>query len=128
MNGRRAMAKRDPSKRYMTEQLRILLVEDVAIDAELEVLELKRAGLSVTHSIVEGEKSFVDALREFAPDVILSDFSMPGFDGMAAVTLAREMCPDTPFIFVSGTIGEEFAIRALRSGATDYVMKTNLVR
>src|SRR5258706_1214800 len=112
----------------MTRQLRILLAEDVANDAELEVLALERAGLSVVHSIVAGEKAFVDALREFAPDVILSDFSMPGFDGMAAVALAREICPDTPFIFVSGTIGEEFAIRALKSGATDYVMKTNLVR
>jgi len=112
----------------MTRQLRILLVEDVAIDAELEVLTLERSGLSVVHSIVASEKAFVDALREFAPDVILSDFSMPGFDGMAALKLAREIRPDTPLIFLSGTIGEEFAIRALKSGATDYVMKTNLVR
>src|SRR5258705_7772410 len=112
----------------MTRQLRILLVEDVAIDAELEVLTLERSGLSVVHSIVAGEKAFVDALGEFAPDVILSDFSMPGFDGMAALALAREICPDTPFIFVSGTIGEESAVHALKSGATDYVMKTNLVR
>ncbi|HZD84916.1 MAG TPA: GAF domain-containing protein, partial [Gemmatimonadaceae bacterium] len=112
----------------MTERLRILLVEDMASDAELEILELERAGLSVTHSLVDNKKSFVGALREFAPDVILSDFSIPGFDGMAAVALAREICPDTPFIFVSGTIGEEFAIDALKSGAMDYVMKTNLVR
>src|SRR6267154_1185653 len=112
----------------MTERLRILLVEDLASDAELEMLELQRAGLSVTHSIVDNKKSFVDALREFEPDVILSDFSMSGFDGTTAVALAREMCPDTPFIFVSGTIGEESAIDALKSGATDYVMKTNLVR
>src|SRR5260221_117793 len=112
----------------MTERLRILLVEDLASDAELEMLELERAGLSVTHSIVDNKKSFVDALREFEPDVILSDFSMPGFDGTTAVALSREMRPDTPFIFVSGTIGEESAIDALKSGATDYVMKTNLVR
>src|SRR5258706_336543 len=112
----------------MTERLRILLVEDLASDAELEMLELERAGLSVTHSIVDNKKSFVDALREFEPDVILSDFSMPGFDGTTAVALAREMRPDTPFIFVSGTIGEESAIDALKSGATDYVMKANLVR
>src|SRR5437773_2535439 len=112
----------------MTERLRILLLEDVADDAELALLELRRSGLHADQRVVESEKSFVDALREFAPDVILSDFSMPGFDGMAALTLAREICPDTPFIFVSGTIGEEFAVRALKSGATDYVMKTNLVR
>src|SRR5437773_2787361 len=112
----------------MTERLRILLLEDVADDAELALLELRRSGLHADQRVVESEKSFVGALRQFAPDVILSDVSMPGFDGMAALALAREICPDTPFIFVSGTIGEEFAVRALKSGATDYVMKTNLVR
>jgi len=112
----------------MTERPRILLVEDVADDAELALLELRRTGLHADHRVVDKEKPFVDALREFAPDLILSDFSMPGFTGMAALSLARKICPDTPFIFVSGTIGEEFAVRALRSGATDYVMKTNLVR
>ena len=112
----------------MTERFRILLIEDVADDAELALLELRRAGLHADQRVVDSEKSFVGALREFAPDVILSDFSMPGFDGMSALVLAREMCPDTPFIFVSGTIGEEFAVRALKSGATDYVMKSNLVR
>src|SRR5712664_2613610 len=112
----------------MTERLRILLAEDVANDAELVLTELKRAGLRADHRVVDSEKSFVEALHEFAPDVILSDFSMPGFDGMAALALAREIRPDTPFIFVSGTIGEEFAVRALKNGATDYVMKTNLAR
>ena len=108
--------------------IRVLLTEDVAPDAELEVRELKRAGLRFVHRIADSEQTFVDALRDFAPDVILSDFSMPGFDGMAALALAREICPDTPFVFVSGTIGEEYAIRALKNGATDYVLKTNLVR
>src|SRR5712675_1055662 len=112
----------------MTERLRILLAEDLANDAELALTELKRAGLRADHRVVDSEKSFVDALREFKPDVILSDFSMPGFDGMAALALARERCPDTPFIFVSGTIGEESAVSALKSGATDYVLKNNLVR
>jgi diguanylate cyclase (GGDEF)-like protein len=108
--------------------IRVLLTEDVPSDAELELRELKRAGLRVKHRVVDGEESFERALREFAPDVILSDFSMPGFDGMAALAIARELSPDTPFIFVSGTIGEEYAIRALKSGATDYVLKSNLVR
>jgi diguanylate cyclase (GGDEF)-like protein/PAS domain S-box-containing protein len=108
--------------------IRVLLTEDVAADAELEVRELKRAGLRLTHRIVDAEESFTRALQEFAPDVILSDFSMPGFDGMAALSVAREICPDTPFVFVSGTIGEEYAIRALKNGATDYVLKSNLVR
>jgi diguanylate cyclase (GGDEF)-like protein/PAS domain S-box-containing protein len=108
--------------------IRVLLTEDVGADAELEVRELKRAGLRVSHRIVDSEASFSAALREFSPDVILSDFSMPGFDGMTALALARTICPDTPFVFVSGTIGEEYAIRALKNGATDYVLKTNLVR
>jgi diguanylate cyclase (GGDEF)-like protein/PAS domain S-box-containing protein len=108
--------------------IRVLFTEDVASDAELELRELKRAGLRVTHRVVDTEQSFQQALREFAPDIILSDFSMPGFDGMAALAIAREVSPDTPFIFVSGTIGEEYAIRALKSGATDYVLKTNLMR
>ena len=111
-----------------TPTIRVLLTEDVAADAELEVRELKRAGLRIAHRVVDSQESFEAVLRDFAPDIILSDFSMPQFDGMAALRLATELCPDVPFIFVSGTIGEEYAIRALRSGATDYVLKSNLVR
>jgi diguanylate cyclase (GGDEF)-like protein len=107
---------------------RLLLTEDNPADAEMELRELKRAGLRVTHRVADSEETFVSALRDFLPDVILSDFSMPGFDGMAALALARDLAPDTPFVFVSGTLGEEYAIRALRNGATDYVLKTNLVR
>ena len=108
--------------------IRVLLAEDVKTDAELELRELKRAGIRFEHRLVDTEGGFCRALREFAPDLILSDFSMPLFDGMSALALARELAPDTPFIFVSGTIGEEYAIRALQNGATDYVLKTNLVR
>lgn len=108
--------------------VRVLLAEDGREDAELQVREMKRAGLRVSHSVVDSAEAFVKALREFAPDVILSDFTMPGFDGMEALHLARENAPETPFIFVSGTLGEDYAIRALKSGATDYVLKTNLTR
>jgi diguanylate cyclase (GGDEF)-like protein/PAS domain S-box-containing protein len=111
-----------------TPTIRVLLVEDVPTEAELEVRELRRAGLSIRHDMVDTEERFVQALQSFAPDVILSDFSMPHFDGMRALAIARERAPDIPFIFVSGTIGEEYAIRALKSGATDYVLKTNLMR
>lgn len=108
--------------------VRVLQTEDVASDAELELRELKRAGMRVMNRVVDTEESFSRALREFAPDVILSDFAMPHFDGMSALAIAREVAPDIPFIFVSGTIGEEYAIRALKNGATDYVLKSNLVR
>jgi diguanylate cyclase (GGDEF)-like protein len=108
--------------------IRVLLTEDVVSDAELEVRELKRAGLRISHLITDTEETFTNALRDFSPDVILSDFSMPSFDGMSALAIARAIRPETPFIFVSGTIGEEYAIRALKNGATDYVLKSNLVR
>jgi diguanylate cyclase (GGDEF)-like protein/PAS domain S-box-containing protein len=111
-----------------TPSVRVLMVEDVATDAELEIRELKRAGMRVEHRLVDREETFVSALQQFSPDVIISDFSMPHFDGMAALALARDHAPHVPFIFVSGTIGEEYAIRALKNGATDYVLKTNLVR
>jgi diguanylate cyclase (GGDEF)-like protein/PAS domain S-box-containing protein len=109
-------------------ELRILMVEDVPTDAELEIRELKRAGLRVAHRLVDTEDGFRGALRDFRPNLIISDFSMPHFDGMFALKIAREVAPDVPFIFVSGTIGEEYAIRALKNGATDYVLKNNLLR
>jgi diguanylate cyclase (GGDEF)-like protein len=112
----------------MQEPIRILLAEDVATEAELDLRELKRAGLRVSHRLVDTEEDFRRELADFSPEIILSDFNMPSFDGMAALLIAREVSPDTPFIFVSGTIGEEYAIRALKNGATDYVLKTNLVR
>ena len=111
-----------------TPTLRVLFAEDNSDDAALQLRELKRAGLRVAHRIVAAKPAFEAGLREFAPDVILSDFSMPGFDGMEALRIAIELAPDTPFIFVSATLGEEYAVRALRNGATDYVLKTNLVR
>jgi DNA-binding NtrC family response regulator len=108
--------------------LRILLVEDLASDAEIELRELRRSGLTFDARIVETEADFRRELGSFEPDVILSDFSLPRFSGMSALTIARELRPDIPFIFVSGTIGEESAVAALRNGATDYVLKTNLKR
>lgn len=90
--------------------------------------ELKRAGLTCTGLRVDTEPEFERALDEYKPNIILSDFTMPRFDGMAALAIAHEKYPHIPFIFVSGTLGEEYAIRALKSGATDYVLKSNMVR
>ncbi len=108
--------------------LRILLVEDLVSDAELELRKLRRSGLTFDARIVETEADFRRELDSFDPHVILSDFSLPRFSGMAALAIARELRPQLPFIFVSGTIGEENAVAALRNGATDYVLKTNLKR
>ena len=116
--------KTDPLPRAV----RVLHLEDQRTDTELVKRELGRAGLSAEIRVACSEAGFRDELAKLLPDVILSDFAMPGFDGMHALRLARELCPDIPFVFVSGTIGEEYAIRALKNGATDYVLKTNLVR
>ncbi|MBI4203484.1 MAG: EAL domain-containing protein [Betaproteobacteria bacterium] len=112
----------------MTEETRLLIVEDVGADAELAVRELKRAGLSCTAIRVETKADYLRQLEEFSPDIILCDFSLPHFDGMSALAIAHDRHPEMPFIFVSGTIGEEAAIESLKSGATDYVLKTNLAR
>jgi diguanylate cyclase (GGDEF)-like protein len=108
--------------------IRILLAEDSEIDAELEMRALADAGFRVVQKIVVAPEAFAAALRDFRPDVILADFSMPGFSGPHALETARRLGPDVPFIFVSGTIGEENAVASLRSGATDYVLKSNLAR
>jgi diguanylate cyclase (GGDEF)-like protein len=108
--------------------IRVLLVEDMESDAELSLLHLKKAGLQCASRRVQTETELREALREFDPTVILSDFSLPQFDGRTALKVAQEMAPDVPFIFVSGTIGEERAITALHSGAVDYLLKDNLAR
>ena len=112
----------------MKAKLQLVMVEDTDADAELVARNLAKAGLDVDMHRVETEPDFVQALQEIGPDVILSDFSLPQFDGLRALEIAGVHVPDTPFIFVSGTIGEERAIDALRRGATDYVLKTNLSR
>src|SRR5205823_6907154 len=77
---------------------------------------------------VDRQADFVQALEKNPPDLILSDYALPSFDGLAALAIAREKCPDVPFIFVTGTMGEEVAIETLNNGATDYVLKTRLSR
>src|SRR6202522_1207822 len=112
----------------MTAKLQLVVVEDSAVDAELVARHLSKAGLDVVMHRVQTESELVSALREKQPDLILSDFSLPQFSGLRALDIALAIAPETPFIFVSGTIGEERAIDALRRGATDYVLKTNLSR
>ncbi|MBM4242004.1 MAG: response regulator [Euryarchaeota archaeon] len=106
--------------------LKILIVEDVPFDAELIERELHKAGIKFSSRMVEVEQDYLREIREFEPDLILADHSLPQFDGLSALEIAKKECPDVPFIFVSGKIGEEFAVEALKSGATDYVLKGNL--
>lgn len=113
----------------MTSPLQILFVEDEATDMELALRELHRGGIRCEGTRVETEEALRRALQGSPPDIILSDFSFPGaFDGMAALAVARSLAPETPFVFISGTIGEERAIDAIKRGAVDYVLKSNLRR
>jgi len=112
----------------LNKKIRILIVEDAVSDAELLKLELHKGKILFTSIVVDTKKAFIDALDNFIPDMILSDYALPSFDGISAMLLAQTKCPDVPFIFVTGALGEELAIEALRSGATDYVFKNNLIR
>ena len=112
----------------MTEQFRMLLVEDNPKDAELVLRELKRGGLDFQRRLVQTESDFRRELDEFQPHLVISDFSMPQFSGRTALAIARESQADIPFIFISGTIGEDVAVEMMKAGADDYVMKNNLAR
>src|SRR6185295_12874498 len=108
--------------------LRILHVEDTALDAELIQATLAAEGFVCETIRVETRDAFVEAVERNQFDIILADFRLPSFDGLYALEIARERCPDTPFIFVSGSLGEELAIETLKKGATDYVLKERLSR
>lgn len=108
--------------------LKVLMVEDSPADAEMVLRALRDLGREFEHVRVASESRLRDALSDFAPDVVLSDFSMPGFSGQEALEVVRVMAPHVPFVYVSGTIGEELAILALQRGAIDYVLKDNLRR
>ncbi len=117
-----------PMNKEREASLRFVLLEDDAHDAELIELELARDGLDVDWQLVASEAAFKAALLPTPPDVVLADYTLPGFDGLAALKIVQKTCPDVPFIFVSGSLGEERATEALKSGATDYVVKDRLQR
>jgi len=112
----------------MDRPLHILILEDNASDAELVRRELRKAGLDVVVQVVLNRETYLQALDAFGPDVILADYSLPGFDGLTALILARQRLAEVPVVVVSGAIGEETAIEALKAGATDYVLKQRLSR
>jgi diguanylate cyclase (GGDEF)-like protein len=112
----------------MAAKLQLLLVEDNAADAEIIARHLAKGRIDCTIHRVQTEADLEAALAAHKLDLIISDFSLPQFDGLRALEIAIARAPDVPFIFVSGTIGEERAIEAVRRGATDYVLKTNLAR
>jgi diguanylate cyclase (GGDEF)-like protein len=118
----------DGSERSARAPIRTLLVEDNPLDVELELEELRSAGLVVEERVVFTEPEYRVALNEFDPNVILCDFHFPSFDGETALRIARTEYPLIPFIFVSGTLSEESLAVAVQNGAVDYIQKSNPVR
>jgi DNA-binding NtrC family response regulator len=106
--------------------MRVLILEDTKSDLELLQRELKRSGISCACEVAVNEKTFREMLQTFVPDLILSDYALPSFTGAAAFRIAKGMCPDVPFIIVSGTIGEETAVQLIKDGVTDFILKDNL--
>ncbi|HEX8703714.1 MAG TPA: ATP-binding protein [Myxococcaceae bacterium] len=113
---------------FAEKPLTILLLEDNELDARLIGAQLEEAGLAFHLERADSRESFQRALGRGGYDLILSDYNIPGFDGLSALTTARRILPDTPFLFVSGALGEERAIELLKRGATDYVLKDRLER
>jgi len=110
---------------HIKEDIKILILEDNAADADLLVRHLTKSGLSFVSKIVESRKSFEDALENFLPDIILSDYSLPSFDAVSAFKIIKDKNFNIPFIIISGTIGEENAVMLIKEGVTDYVSKNN---
>jgi signal transduction histidine kinase len=108
--------------------LKIILLEDFLDDVELVKYILKKEGMSFTLKTVDTRSDFVRLLSEFIPDLVLSDHSMPQFNSIEALRICKSVELDVPFILVTGTVSEEFAVQCIREGADDYVLKSNLTR
>jgi PAS domain S-box-containing protein len=112
----------------MDNNLKILMVEDIPSDAELILREIKKSKIRFTERIVDTREDYVMAINNFHPDIILSDYSLPSFDGMSALSIAKEMVPTIPFILVTGSLNEETAVEVMKAGADDYVIKEHIAR
>lgn len=112
----------------MNKQYKILHIEDNPSDAGLIAHALKKSGLDFTVKIVETKDDFINGLKNFNPDIILSDHSLPQFDSMEALSIYSQSGLEIPFILITGSVSEEFAIRSIKEGADDYILKSNLMR
>jgi PAS domain S-box-containing protein len=117
-----------PGLRMPSDPLKVLILEDMPMDAELVEYELGRANIPFVTCRVDTREAFLAALDDFSPDVILSDYTLPRFDGMTALALARERVPSTPLLIVTGSVNEETAVGCMKAGADDYLLKGNLSR
>lgn len=111
-----------------SQYIRILFVEDLPSDAELAMREIKKVGIEFIHRVVEDEASFRKELAEFNPDIVISDYSMPRFDGMSALQITLAEAENIPFIVLTGSMNEETAVECMKAGANDYVIKEQITR
>ncbi|MBP7542281.1 MAG: PAS domain S-box protein [Ignavibacteriaceae bacterium] len=107
---------------------KILIVEDMPTDVELTKREVQKVLSNCTYRVVQTEEDFLKELTDFAPDIVLSDYNMPSFDGLTAVRLAKIHSPVTPVIIVTGSVDEETAVECMKSGAANYVIKEQIIR
>lgn len=112
----------------METSLHILIIEDVDTDAELIMRELRKANLNFTVSRVETKQHLIEVLEAASIDIILSDFSLPGFNALEALKLSKQLVPEIPFILVTGAQSEEIAVNCIKEGAEDYILKNSLTR
>ncbi|OPX24954.1 MAG: hypothetical protein B1H05_04405 [Candidatus Cloacimonas sp. 4484_140] len=111
----------------MKKELKILILEDNPFDAELIKRELRKTNKEFESRVVQDEENFRKELETFRPDLILSDYAMPQFTGLDALEIVKKKCPEIPFIIVTGSLNEETAVKCMRWGAWDYVLKDKLV-
>lgn len=114
--------------RNMSGKLKILFVEDVLFDAELIWREIEKNKIFFSKELVDKRETYLEYLKDFEPDLIISDYSLPQFDGMTALLLRNELAPLVPFILVTGSVNEEVAVECMKAGADDYILKENLSR
>ncbi len=107
-------------------QIKILFLEDISSDFELINHTIIKAGIKFTGKLVEKKADYIDAIKSFCPDIILSDFNLPELNGMEALKIRNELSPGIPFILVTGCVNEKVAVHCINSGANDYVLKDDL--
>ena len=110
------------------EALKILQLEDNAFDAGLIRYELQKGGVPFNYQLVDNKKDFLSAIKDFSPDVILSDHTLPAFDSRDALAIVSSLSYKIPFILITGTVSEEYAVEIMKNGASDYILKTSLQR
>ena len=112
----------------MTKKIHVLIIEDLPSDAELAKHEIKKVLQSFITQVVETEEDFVKTLKSFKPDIIISDYKLPSFDGLSALKIAQKQSPFTPFVILTGSMNEDTAVKCMKAGADDYVIKEHIKR